>query len=297
MEVDVAIGAIASTQYGLVTIAQAANAGLSAKQRQVRVATRRWERVQPGVYALAGTPVTWEQRVMAAVLAGGDGTVASHLAAAALHRYPDVGRELVEVIVPPGRQVRLERATAHRLAALPDYERRVVAGIQVTSYARTLVDCSGQLSLGQLARALDQGLVRHELTLWSLERSLSALKQAPGRHPSKLWKLLSERGAETELAESPPEARMAKLLSDAGFPAAQQHWVRLEGENFRLDLAYPGVRVALEYDGWDTHRTRAAFDADRRRDRLLQLAGWTVLRFTSQSSDDEIITTIRSVCS
>jgi hypothetical protein len=236
--------------------------------------------------------------VLAAVLVSGDGTVASHLTATAIHRYPDVPREGVEITVPPGRHPKPRNVRVHRPAALPEHDRRVVDGIPVTSFARTLVDCSGQLSLGQLARALDAGLVRRDVTLWSVERTLSALNAAPGRHPSKLWTLLGEREPETAIAESRPEARVARLLVVAGLPApVQQHWVRVAGDRYRLDLAYPEQKVAIEYDGWDTHRSRTAFDRDRRRDRILQLAGWTVLRFTSQTSDAEIVTTVRSVCS
>jgi hypothetical protein len=293
MDADVAARAIAEHQHGLITTQQARDAGITRRQIQWREESGRWLRLHPGVFAIAGTPATWERRVLAAVLFGGAGTVASHFTAAALHRFPDVPGDVVEITVPPGRQPR-RGVRVHRPAPLPDYERRTIAAIPVTSYARTLVDCSGQLSLGQLARALDAGLVRHDVTLWSLERTLSALKQAPGRQPSKLWTLLGERGAETELAESRPEMRIARLIVAAGFPVpVQQHWVRIGNDRFRLDLAYPDVNVAIEYDGWATHRSRSAFDADRRRDRLLQLAGWTVIRFTSRTSDDEVIASLR----
>jgi hypothetical protein len=180
----------------------------------------------------------------------------------------------------------------HRPSYLPEFDVRVVGGIPVTSYARTLVDCSGLMSLGQLARALDHGIVENKVTVWSVERTLLNLMQAPGRHPSKLWALLAERGAETVMGESPPEWRIARVLADAGLPPAQQHWVRLAGESFRLDVAYPDARVAVEYDGWDSHRSRTAFDRDRRRDRLLQSAGWIVLRVTSRTSDEELISSV-----
>jgi hypothetical protein len=48
-----------------------------------------------------------------------------------------------------------------------------------------------------------------------------------------------------------------------------------------LDLAAPDhPRLVAETDGWQTHRTRAAFEADRRRDADLQADGWRVARFT-----------------
>jgi hypothetical protein len=294
MHTDVVAGEIAARQLGLITRAQASKAGISAGEIQRRTRTRRWKPLRPGVYALTGTPDTWEQRVLAVVLSAGPGAVASHLTAAALHQFPDVPRDSIEVTVPPGCQPRARGFRVHRPQLLPDHDATRFGLIPVTSYARTLVDCTGRLSLGQLARALDAGLVGHAVTLWSVERTVRELKQAPGRHPSKLWTLLGERGSETALAESRPEIRLGRLLASAGLPEpVQQHWVRVRTERFRLDFAYPEQKVAIEYDGWDAHRSRGAFDRDRRRDRLLQLAGWTVLRFTSRSSSAEILDAVR----
>ena len=213
--------------------------------------------------------------MLAVVLGGGAGTVASHLSAAGLHGFPDTMKTL--------RGHRTSRTATEdprgqgsRTGLLPEHDVRVVDGIPVTSYARTLVDCTGRMSLGQIARALDAGLVRHDVTLWSVERSLTPLGQAPGRHPSKLWTLLAERGVETELGESKPEMRVFRVLDASDLPApTQQHRVRYGRDKFRLDLAYPDAKVAIEYDGWDTHKTRTAFDADRRRDRILQVNGWS----------------------
>jgi very-short-patch-repair endonuclease len=65
--------------------------------------------------------------------------------------------------------------------------------------------------------------------------------------------------------------------------------VRVAGRSFRLDLAYPELKLAIELDGWDIHRTRTAFDDDRWRANLLVAAGWTLLRFTSRSTEREIV--------
>jgi very-short-patch-repair endonuclease len=45
-------------------------------------------------------------------------------------------------------------------------------------------------------------------------------------------------------------------------------------------LAYPRVRLAIEYDG-DHHRDRATFQRDVARLNALRLCGRTVLRFTA----------------
>ncbi len=295
MHTDVMVGRIAARQLGLITRLQALDAGVTAGEIRWRAATGRWSKIRFGVFAVAGAPTSWEQRVLAAVLAGPPGTVASHFSAAVLHAFPDVVRDGIDVTVPKGAQPRLSGARLHRPRHLPEHDVRVVDGIPVTSFARTLVDCSGRMSLGQIARALDSGLVRGEVTVWSVERSLSALRQAPGRHPSKLWTLLDERGSSPTTAESRPELRILRVLAGSDLPApVSQHWVSCEGRQFRLDFAYPNEKIAIEYDGWDSHRSRSSFDADRRRDRLLQRDGWVVLRITSQTSDTELLDTVRA---
>jgi len=50
--------------------------------------------------------------------------------------------------------------------------------------------------------------------------------------------------------------------------------------------------IVIEYDGWDFHSTRLAFDADRARANELEVIGWTVLRFTSRSSDATVVTIV-----
>lgn len=77
-------------------------------------------------------------------------------------------------------------------------------------------------------------------------------------------------------------------------PPAQQYRVRIGGRTIRIDLAYPERKLAIELDGWEFHRTRTAFDDDRTRANLLVAHGWTLVRFTSRSSDEEILGCLRA---
>jgi very-short-patch-repair endonuclease len=53
----------------------------------------------------------------------------------------------------------------------------------------------------------------------------------------------------------------------------------------RVDLAYPELRLAIEYDGaW--HDERGQFTKDRRRLNRLAAAGWTVLHVTAADLHD-----------
>jgi very-short-patch-repair endonuclease len=47
-----------------------------------------------------------------------------------------------------------------------------------------------------------------------------------------------------------------------------------------VDFLWPGHRLAVEVDGWDSHRSRTAFEEDRVRDERLKLLGYEVVRFT-----------------
>jgi len=285
----------AAHQLGLFTAADAAAATWSPDQIHRRMCEGEVRRVQPGVFAFTAAPATWEQQLLAATLAARAGAAASNDSAAIVHGYPDWwddGPKPLHVAVPVGRQPRLHRVRLHRVQLHPgDIVRR--RGIPCTSYERTLVDCSGMASLGQIARALDHGLVTNAVTLRSTARCALSLRPAPGRRLSVLRTLLRERAPGSDLAESRPEIRILSALEGSGLPMpTPQFWVTAGGERFRLDAAYPTLRIGLEYLGFDVHRSRSAFDRDHRRDRLLTHEGWTILYFTSVCTNADIVTDV-----
>ncbi len=49
-------------------------------------------------------------------------------------------------------------------------------------------------------------------------------------------------------------------------------------EGYEVDALWRSARLIVELDSWDFHRTRAAFERDRARDAVLQVAGYRVLR-------------------
>src|SRR5438270_13955263 len=102
---DAEVLRVAAEQHGAFTRRQAHAAGADANACARRLAAGAWLPTgHAGVYRLASYPGSWLQRVAAAVLAGPEGTVASHRAAAALLGLRDQGP--VEVTVPPrGRNV------------------------------------------------------------------------------------------------------------------------------------------------------------------------------------------------
>jgi very-short-patch-repair endonuclease len=94
------------------------------------------------------------------------------------------------------------------------------------------------------------------------------------------------------------ETRLRLLLVGAGLPdPAVQYEVVAGGQRYRLDLAYPGLRLAIEYDG-DHHRERETFRRDVARLNALRTAGWTVLRFTAADvlrHPERVVVQVRTV--
>jgi len=79
------------------------------------------------------------------------------------------------------------------------------------------------------------------------------------------------------LTRSHIEDRLLEICDRRGIerPATQQP---LAGR--RVDFLWPIARLVVETDGWEAHGTRNAFQRDRSASNALQLAGYTVLRFT-----------------
>jgi hypothetical protein len=80
-------------------------------------------------------------------------------------------------------------------------------------------------------------------------------------------------------AEAPPESWLRMQLVEHGFPIPEVNWPvnAIDGQEiFRLDLAWPQLRVGLEYDGYAAHVGRAALDAARAED--LRRRGWIIVR-------------------
>lgn len=83
--------------------------------------------------------------------------------------------------------------------------------------------------------------------------------------------------------ESPQETRLRLALVAGGLPRpVAQHVVRTTQGRVvaRVDLAYPELRVAVEYDGRASHPLGLARDRDRAWG--LQRAGWLVVHVTAE---------------
>ena len=285
MDIERRLARIARSQHGLITRLQALEAGLSSAQIKVRLRRGQWRPLRAGVYAWAGAPASYAQAVHAALLvvAGVAGVaVASHATAASLWGCWDRPNEGIELLLPLSTSVHRQGIVQHKTTILPAGHRSKVAGVPVTSLARTLVDLSGRIDARRLGELLDEGTRRHLLTVAEFERCAQRVGHGPGRDFNVIGEALGLRVPDAQPLESVLEARALRWLLANGFPTPTPQYVV---PPYRIDLAYPARRVGIEMLGFGPHSGRDAFDHDAERGRFFALNGWVLLPFTSTSTE------------
>lgn len=272
------MGELAARQHGVVARRQLAEIGVSRQMVTSRVASGKLVRLHRGVYAVGHDRLRREGWWMAAVLAAGPGALLSHRDAAALHGLRPPGDHARWEVTTTGRASSTDRIRVFRTAALDAEDALDVAGIPVTSVARTLVDLAGTVPRAQLAKALDEAERQRSVDLREIERALAATARRRGRGHAAMRQALADlRAIGAPVTRSELEDRFLALLDAHDLPRPATN-ASVEGMEF--DAAWPGQRLVVELDGWDAHHTRRAFQEDRQRGNALELAGWRLLRFT-----------------
>ena len=112
---DTALLRLAGRQHGLVAMRKLARMGYAEYHIRWRIRVGLLFRVYRGVYAVAGAADTFPFRVMAAVLAAGDGAVASHRCAAALFGLRRIRCDRPAITVSDGIDRLLGRVAGSRM--------------------------------------------------------------------------------------------------------------------------------------------------------------------------------------
>jgi very-short-patch-repair endonuclease len=268
--------ALATRQFGIFSHAQATEAGLSPAAMTRRVKAGVWERLLPKVYRIVGVPPSDQQQALAAALWAGDGAVVSHGTAGVLWSIPGARSPRVELWVPAPRSPRSSSIVVHRGPRIDEADRASLEGIPITSALRTLVDLAARMEDDRLVAAMEHLFRRELVTPQQLAQRLETLCASGRSGAGRLRQLLSER--DTAPSESVLEATVWLLVSRSHLPRpVRQHWVHTRAGRYRLDLAWPDQRVALECDGWEHHGDRVAFGKDRARLSEITSTGWRVL--------------------
>jgi very-short-patch-repair endonuclease len=208
----------------------------------------------------------------------GSAAVASGLLTPGVLRGPRFTRLFPDVYVGAAVEVDLTlRARAAYLlvdgrGVIGGYEVAVVNGIAATAPVRTAYDLARDPPLTDAVVAVDALSHRHKFVPDAVLHL--GCRHLGARGSAQLPEVVRLANA---LAESPMESRTRMIIVLDGLPVpVLQHPVG----PYLLDLAYPEIRLAIEYDG-GAHRTQERAMRDLDRQAYLSAAGWTVLRFTA----------------
>jgi len=254
---------------GVITLAQARNAGMSEHAVRRRVRSGQWRRCGTGVYFADDRPYTAAARIRAAVWSRGHLAAASGLAAAWWLGLTKVDPRVVEVTVPRNSHGRAGPGVRLRRRDLCDDDVVEHRGLRVTAPALTALEAAARAGGPAI---MDTALQRSGLRLAELQR---AHLRNRGRHGAVAARRMLEAAAGG--ARSEAERRIVHLLRAADITGWKANY---PVGKYVVDIAFPAARVAIEVDGWAFHSDPQAFQNDRNRQNKLSLNGWTVLRFT-----------------
>jgi uncharacterized protein DUF559 len=229
----------------------------------------RFRRLFTAIYIRADVEITFEVRSHAAyLLLDGRGALGGFSAAELLGASCGPVDAPAEIITPRGLLTRRGLLVRHDELA-PD-EVTDAGGCVVTSPLRTAYDLARRLPLVEAVVALDAlGFAQKIVPADVLPL---ARRHLGGRGSAQLPEAVALSNA---LAESPMETRIRLALHVAGLPPpVLQHPVG----PYRLDMSYPELMVAVEYDGRD-HLDPDRALRDLNRATYLGRCGWIVLRF------------------
>jgi predicted transcriptional regulator of viral defense system len=259
---DRAVAELASRQFGVVARRQLVALGLSRSAIDRRVAAGRLHPLHRGVFALGHRAIERRSHWLAAVLACGPEAVLSHRTAAALWGIRDTARTTIDVTVSKRGHSR-EGITLHR-ARLDESDRTTHDRIPTTSLPRTLLDLASSTPLDAVVRALEEA-ERQRLIDTRPIRDL--VGRANGHQGvGRLARALAAYDPQATRTRSDLERTFLALCKSRGLPRPT---VNTLIEGYEVDAVWPEHNLIVELDGYAYHRTRAAFERDRRRDAAL----------------------------
>lgn len=268
---------MARAQHGVVAIWQLLELGLGRGAIKYQVASGRLHQLYRGVYAVGHTALSLEGRLLAAVYSAGRNAVLSHRSAALLWALLKDSSPIIHVTTPDRGRASKNGVRVHRVRLLQPADVAVVDNIPVTSIARTIFDVAASETPRQLRYSLDQAERLRLLDVRAFER----FRGRPGSR-----RLMAALAAMTEPANTNPgiERLFIEICDAGGIPRPEMNVLV---ERYLVDAVWREHKVIVELDSRAHHMTTRAFEEDRERDDVLQLAEYRVIRLTWRRLTEE----------
>ena len=253
---------MASRTHGVVTRRELLDAGVTPDEVRERLEKGALLREYRGVYRVGHRAPSLEARYLAAVRACGPHAALSGKAAAFLYELIRGAPPRPEVTSRTDRRVR--GVLTRRSSSLEATSHR---GVPITTVPRTLIDVAPKLTAGELARACHEAGVKYGTTP-------AQVKALTTRLGPRLRQVLE---GDVRVSLSKLETRFIELLRDAGLVLPVTNRL-VDGR--RIDCRWPEHRLTVELDGYRYHRSRHAWEQDRRREREARARGDDFRRYT-----------------
>ncbi|MHA6626569.1 hypothetical protein ACU61A_14120 [Pseudonocardia sichuanensis] len=183
-----------------------------------------------------------------------------------------------EVTVPHRGQRSLPGLIVHR-TRLSAGETTEANGLRATSPVRTAYDLARRGDLVERVVAVDRLANAHRFSPDLLLHFTNRYRRFPGN--DRVAEVLAHAD---RYAGSPMETRLRMLIVQAGLPRPKVQWV-VQDPHTRtalwLDLAWPDLRIGIEYEG-EGHADRDQVLRDIGRYTRLVDKGWRIYRYTKQ---------------
>ena len=296
LEIDSALRKVAQPQLGLVTVAQASEAGVDKFALERRRKSGALVPVFADVMRLGAAAPTAEQRILGASLSVSGSTVAA-TSAAVVHQMPVTpGDDQPIVSVGATRSARSAGITTIRQTSAMPSQRWFTT--RLATPCATIVLLPRFAADATVERCLDYVLA-HRLT--SVSRVSGLIEHLPTRAVvgrRLLLDLLAQRSSGIG-HRSGLEQQVGRWLNDAGLRGWQRnHRAPVGGRrSVEVDFAWTEAKIALEVSPFFTHGSRATQERDVERRRLLVPAGWRVVEATdpdleSQQAFDRVVASL-----
>lgn len=270
-----AVRRLVRAQHGVLSLAQAREAGLSESTIRRRLAARAWHPAGAKVFRVAEHEETAASRTVAAMLSVGDAAVLVGRSAAWWWDLHDSPPGQVEIAVGRAHQVRPRTGVDLTRRDISPVDRTRHRRLSITCRAPTVLDAAVRLGLRDGAQLLDRALLRRRVALPALHQTHHRGLGRRGAPLAGELLVLAEGGARSEA-----ERRAHRLMRGAGIGGWTANTeIVLPGYGRALgDVVFEEAKVVLEIDGWAYHRGLRAFLVDGPRQSALAAAGWVVLR-------------------
>jgi hypothetical protein len=271
---ELQVAGFAGTRHRVVHVGELREMGISGSTVSRWIARGRLRREHRGVYVYGNGELTTEGRLYAAALAIGCEAAISHVSAAVLHGFwPYAAPSVIDVSVT--RQVRCRRGI--RVHQVTEFPLTTHLDIPVTTAARTIVDLAASIySDRSFRRVVHEAQVQNKVTIEQLQAEIR-----PGRAGAP--RLAAEIADGPKPTRSGFEDFVVELLRRPDIPPFKTNvhppgtpdWVE-------VDVLFPAERLVIEVDGDRYHSTRFRKESDRRKQVIVEAAGYRVLRVREQ---------------